>query len=177
MFKFGSVILVVGVLSMVVGRPDRPDTEEDWEGRIVGGKNASEGQFPYQVSIRNERNFHFCGGFILSEYWVGTAAHCSVGQKPENVFIFYGILGRTEAGPSSVAEKVIYNSKYDSSMIQNDVALIKTKSKIVFSDLVQPIKLGTTEVEEGVEVVASGWGQTSVRTSHTNYYYSMTVRI
>lgn len=47
------------------------------ESRIVGGFNAWSGQFPYQVSLRiNGR--HFCGGAIISEFYVLTAGHCVI---------------------------------------------------------------------------------------------------
>lgn len=52
------------------------DDNINW--RIVGGSNAKEGQFPYIVSLRyipkNEK--HYCGGSIISNSYVVSAAHC-----------------------------------------------------------------------------------------------------
>lgn len=51
-------------------------------GRIAGGKEAKEGQFPYQVSVRRS-NYHLCGGSIIDDRTILTAAHC-VADKTNN---------------------------------------------------------------------------------------------
>lgn len=48
---------------------------------IVGGQNAEPNQFPYMASLkRRNTNSHFCAGSIVNEYWVLTAAHCSIDE-------------------------------------------------------------------------------------------------
>lgn len=47
--------------------------------RIVGGNEAKQGQYPWQVSLQWGWLLgysHFCGGSILSDRWVVTAGHC-----------------------------------------------------------------------------------------------------
>ena len=46
--------------------------------RIVGGQDAEVGQFPHQVSLQREDGSHTCGGSIISEKFILTAAHCVV---------------------------------------------------------------------------------------------------
>ena len=58
-----------------------PHTGSSPETRIVGGKNAPFGGFPWQVSVRRTSFFglsttHRCGGALLNEQWVATAGHC-----------------------------------------------------------------------------------------------------
>ena len=47
--------------------------------KIVGGSNAAIEDFPWQISLRINTGTslsHTCGGSILNEEWVVTAAHC-----------------------------------------------------------------------------------------------------
>ena len=45
------------------------------DSRIIGGSDAAEGQFPYQVSLKLYGR-HICGGSVIAANWVITAAHC-----------------------------------------------------------------------------------------------------
>ena len=47
------------------------------QSRIVGGQQASEGEFPWQVSLQ-QYGRHFCGGSLISTKYVMTAAHCEM---------------------------------------------------------------------------------------------------
>ena len=43
--------------------------------KIIGGSDAIEAEFPYEVSLMlGDRNF--CGGCIIAEQYILTAAHC-----------------------------------------------------------------------------------------------------
>jgi trypsin len=62
-----SVALLVLALAVAV--------QSKWVGRIVGGFEAKDGQFPHQIALLSYGSFT-CGGSIIKKNWVLTAAHC-----------------------------------------------------------------------------------------------------
>lgn len=54
------------------------DEEDDIVGsqlRVVGGRASHPNAWPFLVAINKDGNF-YCGGVILDELWILTAAHC-----------------------------------------------------------------------------------------------------
>lgn len=90
------VVFAIFVCSVLSYRLD-PLEANIVDDRVSGGKTARPGQFPYQVSIRDFRSYglnkyhHFCGGSILSERWVLTAAHCMALRVKQPKITLFGI--------------------------------------------------------------------------------------
>lgn len=75
--------LAIASVSAGVLPQDNPVHPRDLDinGRITNGKNAAENQFPYQVglSFSSSSGSWWCGGSIIANTYVLTAAHCTDG--------------------------------------------------------------------------------------------------
>lgn len=139
-----------------------------WEGRIVGGSNANIGQFPWQVSLANVNNVHFCGGSIINNRWILSAAHCTIGRAAVAVRIRVGSIQRTAGGVLHHATAIRTHPKYNDNTLANDISTVQTANVIGFNANVQPITLASVHVGVAAARV-SGWGGSNCRKLYSNY--------
>ncbi|KAJ6225201.1 hypothetical protein RDWZM_003746 [Blomia tropicalis] len=130
------------------------------DSKVVGGNTASEGQFPYQISLRNRKNQHFCGGSIINEQWILTAAHCVDGETASSMMVVVGTNHLDHNGTQYDIAKVISHPSYNPLFTINDIALIQTNDTIQFNDRIDIVNLTDTYPQRGSTAILSGWGLT-----------------
>lgn len=165
--------VLFGVLAVVFGsaicfRLETLDDIEDIEDdRIIGGSTAKPNQFPHIISLRGRRDLngtdvfrHRCGGSILSDRWIITAAHCTQGNftNASNLVVVVGAHHIVNDGETYQVQKIINHDDYSKYSVENDIAVLQTSEAIQFNDAVQPIALRGQYVEGGSESIISGWG-------------------
>lgn len=132
--------------------------------RIYGGENADIDEFPWLAMLqyenfRSERKFS-CGGSLINNRYVVTAAHCVVGEVQKKEGELVGVrLGEYDtttdidcitlddeqicADPPidvPVEEKTTHPEYNEKSML-NDIALLRLDRDILYTDFIQPVCL------------------------------------
>lgn len=128
--------------------------------RIFGGESAYEKQFLYQVSICSRQanvEHHICGGAIISEIFIITAAHCINPNGMQNYSILVGTPYRYEGDDYRIVRTFIHE-KFNLEKVLNDIGLIQLEKAIEFSSHVASIPLNTNFIQENVTAIVSGWG-------------------
>lgn len=126
---------------------------------IVGGFLAAKKEFPFQVAIFFGGQHH-CGGSIISEHFILTAAHCLV-RDSSRLEVIVGVtnLNDRSAQRFKVAQQIGHEGYFDGQNL-NDIALLRLEKPLIYSATVKPIELQTAEVPVNSILKIIGWGRT-----------------
>lgn len=130
----------------------------DFEAKIIGGEPAAEGEFPYIVALAdaNDPSFNFCGGQLVAEDVVLTAAHCTEGSAPADFVVRHGSNDITQTEVYEVADLYVAEG-YDGGSMVNDWALVKLSEPIAGAEVVP---LAESDTEDWGTLTVAGWGTT-----------------
>ncbi|KAK7938538.1 hypothetical protein WMY93_001864 [Mugilogobius chulae] len=132
--------------------------------RIVGGADAPNGAWPWQVSIHRNSS-HMCGGSLINNLWVLSAAHCVKGENASMLTVYIGRRTLNGSNPNEVRRnisQIIYHPGFSFSTYDNDMSLLKLDSTVNFTDYIRPVCLAASgsTLNADINVWTTGWGTT-----------------
>nr|XP_019561691.2 trypsin-1-like [Aedes albopictus] len=162
--------VLFSVLAISWAAPGYVDEEPSFmSSRIVGGINALPNEFPSMVSVRRVVlivTAHVCGGSILNNFWIMTAAHC-ITESPQNSrFVVWA--GSHDFNQNEATRQAInvmshaIHPDYDGGVSPSDIAVMRLQSPLTFTAAVQPVVLPPDFSTPRLgPVTLAGWGSTT----------------
>ncbi|CAN8209202.1 unnamed protein product [Coccothraustes coccothraustes] len=157
----------------------QPLTSDEERGltRVVGGKSAEAGAWPWLVSIQDPSvsgTGHLCGGSLISAKWVLTAAHCFAESRNISAMrLLIGATQLTEPGPGAqvrLIERLLVHKEYSPADQSNDIALLELNEPVQCSSYIQLacVPNATVNVAQLESCYVAGWGATSARSQKSS---------
>ncbi|KAL1023024.1 hypothetical protein UPYG_G00035510 [Umbra pygmaea] len=130
------------------------DGRKDPKVGIVGGREAVPHSRPYMVSLQSQRQ-HICGGVLVREDFVLTAAHCT-----GRVRVVLGAHNLSEEENSQQIFDVVRYIPHPlyADTLENDIMLLKLNGRATLSPAVQLIPLMNSSIAGGTVCSTAGWG-------------------
>ncbi|XP_067612941.1 trypsin-1 [Eurosta solidaginis] len=132
--------------------------------RIVGGTVVPFNKYPWTAQLL-KGDLVYCGGTLINDRYVLTAAHCIYGQSAKSLSVRLLQLNRStnNMGITRRVKSLLMHSKYNVHTLVNDIALVGMYKPIELFDPMRPVCLPSRwnqnfDFKEGV---VAGWGLTS----------------
>nr|XP_005892957.1 PREDICTED: transmembrane protease serine 11D [Bos mutus] len=132
------------------------------EERILGGSKAEEGDWPWQVSLQWSSS-HRCGGALISNRWILSAAHCFRSYSDPRQWI--ATFGTSTISPQQRVgvTNILIHDNYKPETHENDIALVQLDREVTFNRYIHTVCLpeANQAISPGSTAYVTGWGSQS----------------
>jgi len=148
--------------------------------RIFGGTNTTVNEYPWMVRVRSSytpNSYGLCGGSLMSDRWIITAAHCVTDEINGDPYKITVELGQHDANTKAMEitrlKSVVHEQYPNDGRLVNDIALLELEDPIDFSENphIRPICLPSNSREDytGSKATVAGWGRTGNNASASDF--------
>merc|ERR1719189_318282 len=149
--------------------------------RIVGGQETEVNEFPWQVGLvsRNGKT-PWCGGTLISDRHVLTAAHCTAGGSTRSIKV---LLGEHRIDDNSYTimpiSAITDDPTYNDGNFQNDFSILTLVEPVTFSATIAPARMPaeTSKTFAGDLATVSGWGTLASGGNQPSVLHSVEVTV
>ena len=137
--------------------------ERNDESRIVGGTTTGVSEYPWMARLSYFNRF-YCGGTLINDRYVLTAAHCVKGFMWFMIKVTFGEHDRCNDKERPETRFVLraFTQKFSFSNFDNDIALLRLNDRVPITSFIRPICLPRNEERNqlfvGTKGIATGWG-------------------
>ncbi|XP_053208912.1 trypsin-1-like [Panonychus citri] len=147
-------------------------------GRIYKGSKVRAHKYPWLAHIRSYPNrdslgYAQCGGSLIDEQHIATAAHCVVDDDgstsdPSNIDVFLGkVMAFSEENAAISVSEIWVDPEYNQKRFDNDFAILTLSKPVKFTQQISPVCLPKSEAGLSNLTVA-GWGTTSANSDSSD---------
>uniref|UniRef100_A0A6G1SMW2 Plasma kallikrein n=1 Tax=Aceria tosichella TaxID=561515 RepID=A0A6G1SMW2_9ACAR len=161
-----SMLVVLGAIIVSMSQAATGfDSLGDIDNKIMGGDVVKSGEFPFLVSLAIDRpgENNQCGGSIIDDRHIITAAHCVYGSTKVEAKLGCHEISKCKHSSKIDRQWIHHEYKVTRNLHFNDVAILRTKDSINFTDLIKPVSLPDRledDYEIGESLTVAGWGKT-----------------
>ncbi|ALC44773.1 CG9372, partial [Drosophila busckii] len=141
--------------------------------RITGGRPAEPDEWPWMAALLREGLPHvWCGGVLITDRHVLTAAHCLHKRTKEELFVRLGEynthqLNETRSRDFRIATMVLH-ADFDSLSYENDIGLIRIERPTLFNSYIWPVCMPPLNEDwTGRHAIVMGWGTQTFSGPHS----------
>ncbi|CAK1589578.1 unnamed protein product [Parnassius mnemosyne] len=151
--------ILLFVVTIFAAAASLPTTKTKDDVRIVGGEDIDITKAPFQVSLVRKGR-HSCGGSIIANDLILTAAHCVTGTSPSDYTVRVGSSSSQIGGELYSVGDLKWHPNFTYTEMDSDVALLWLSRPLQYSESVAPIDMLelNEELLDGEITMVSGWG-------------------